>query len=179
MKINITPVVFGGESVTAFSAGNHRITRHGILSHVELWSLQGDRVMSKDVPLGEAKYAEWLALPASADEDSFLTSSLAIQLGFSPADVPAQTPTRWRVSRDTIWNRVKSVIGDASAIAFLAGLPESVRLEFLANEWFHSDNPSVIGLLSTVTYQRTVPEDGSVETVGLDVSAILAPDPYL
>lgn len=61
-----------------------------------------------------------------------------------------EVPPRWRVSRDSIWNRVKAAVGQEVAIGFLSALPEPVRLEFLANEWFWSDNAEVRQLIASV-----------------------------
>lgn len=164
MRISISPINFGGEQATVFLCDNHRITRLNVISTISFWTASGRKLSGRDVQLTNAQYLEWCALDPTADDDHFLTTAHAATLGLT---TPETQPTNavYRVSRDTIWNRVKEQIGQDAALTFLAQLPEAVRLEFLANTWFHSDNVQVRQLLASI------PE--------LDVEAVMAIDPYI
>jgi hypothetical protein len=178
MRISITPLNFGGETATNFSAESHRITRGNVVSSICFWSAEGRKLSERDAMLTTAQYLEWCALSPTDDDDNFLTLAHASTLGLEVVGSPTATPMRWRVSRDTIWTRVKSYIGDAAALGVLQAMPEAQRLDWLSNDWYWSDNALVRGFVASLSYESTDENDQAV-TISLNPDEIMGMDPYL
>lgn len=179
MRVHISPINFGGENATHFSAENHRITRNNVVSAIVFWADDGRRLTQRDATLTTQQYLDWCALAVDADEDNWLTLAHAANVGVEVVGSPAPVATTWRVSRDTIWNRVKAVIGADAALAVLQAMPETLRLDWLSNEWYWSNNAQVRAMIASITHEVVDEETQATSIVALNPDTILAQDPYL
>lgn len=85
-------------------------------------------------------------------------SALTVTYGW---EIEEFVPPPYRVSRDTIWNRVKAAIGPDSAAAIIAAMTDAQRYDWFGNSWFWSHNEAVRGFISAI---------------GLDPDAIMSRD---
>jgi hypothetical protein len=75
-------------------------------------------------------------------------------------------PDPWRVSKDTLWSRLKAAIGLSSAVAYIDALTTEDRVDWDASAWFWSNGPMRARLLAA----------GFTEE---QVGQLLSRDPYL
>lgn len=82
---------------------------------------------------------------------------------WEPYTPPApEQPTRWQVKRDTVWNRLRTLLGPDALHEAFDRLPPRDYREFFANEFFWSDNPWLRGYLTNIRLDPDVilaPED--------------------
>jgi len=182
MRINISPIAFGPESATQFSAENHRLLRGNVASLISYWSAAGRQLYRADAQLTTEQYLAWCETDAASDDDHWLTLAHAARLGLEVQGQPAPTPTRWEVLRDTLVSRVMGYVGRETTLAILASMSDAQRLEFLAFDRFWSDNDEIRAFIASIpyTYEQDDGEGNVTQVQGhLDPEVILARDPRL
>lgn len=108
--------------------------------------------------ISDEQIAAWLAAGNPKGEHY----STAWEPYTPPPSEPA--PTRWRVKRDTVWNRLLAILGSDNLHAAFDAMPPRDYREFFANEYFWSDNQRLRAYLAVND---------------LDPDVVLAADEYI
>lgn len=86
-----------------------------------------------------------------------------LDAGWTPQPVEAP-PERYKIPRDTLYNRFVALFGEETAAAFILSLPDPARVSWFSNAWFWSDNDRL----------RTALADAGCNTE--QINALMAPE---
>ena len=149
---------------------NHRITPTSPLSDLvpacrDIAESRGLKSLCRDFELEDtvlraggfawdigAEAAPLHAQIAQSEADAAAAEAARLQdLIDNPPPVPP-----YRVTRDTIWQRLKASVGTPTAHAIVNGFTAEQRNEWFSNDYFMSDNADVIALCGVLNLDPAV-----------------------
>ena len=92
MRVTIIPKPGLLTEAPAFSATNHSVVNHNIVSEIAFWSNTGQLLERKDELLSEADYVTWCGMGPDEPDDPYFTACHMRYHGCVPAPIPPPTP---------------------------------------------------------------------------------------